>query len=137
MQDSLLEQFSHTKLRQLDAYHNYRLYYDNKSAKKPLMQHQYCLLLNPSLLTQNGFAAKSTTIWLSLYRVEKFSTKSNYLIRKVGTTYTQCVHRIQLRPITPKYQVGDIQLTMDDFRLDPSLGKHRSEHETLLSNSNG
>ena len=129
LQDSLLEQFSHTKLRLLDAYHKYRTYYDKKAAAKPLMQHQYCLLLNPSLLTQSDFAAKSTTIWLSLYRVEKILTKSSFLIRKVGTPYTQCVHRIRLRPITPNYQVEDIQLTMDDFRPDPSLGKYRSEHE--------
>ena len=93
------------------------------------MQHQYCLSLNPSLLTQSDFAAKSTTIWLSLYRVEEILTNSIYLIRKVGTPYTQCVHRIRLRPITPNYQVEDIQLTMDDFRPDPSLGKYRSEHE--------
>ena len=67
------------------------------------MKHQYCLLLNPSLLTQSEFVGKSNTIWLSLYRVEKILTKSNYLIRKVGTPYTQCVHRIRLRPITPIY----------------------------------
>ena len=84
--------------------------------------------MNPSLLTQSDFAAKSTTIWLSLYRVEKI-LKSKYLIRKVGTPYTQCVHRIRLRPITPNYQVEDIQLTMDDFRSDPSLGKYRWERE--------
>ena len=93
------------------------------------MQRQYCLLLNPSLLTQSYFAAKSTTIWLSLYRVQKVLTKPNYLIRKFGTPYTQFVHRIRLRPITPNYQVEDIQLTMDDFRPDPSSGKYRSEHE--------
>ena len=115
----------------MDAYHKYRTYYDKKAAAKPLMQHQYCLLLNPSLLTQSDFAAKSTTIWLSLYRVEKILTKFNYLIRKVDTPYTQCVHRIRLRPITPNYQVEDIQSTMDDFRPDPSLGKFRSEYEML------
>ena len=86
-------------------------------------------MLNPSLLTQSDFTAKSNTIWLSLYRVEKILTKSNYLIRKVGTPYTQCVHRIRLPPITPNYQVEDIQLTVDDFQPDPSLGKCRSEHE--------
>ena len=86
-------------------------------------------MLNPSLLTQSDFAAKSTTIWLSLYSVEKILTKSNFLVRKNGTPYTQCVHRIRLRPITPNYQVEDIQLTMDDFRPDPSLRKYRSEHQ--------
>ena len=36
LQDSLLEQFSHTKLRLLDAYHKYRTYDDKKAAAKPL-----------------------------------------------------------------------------------------------------
>ena len=94
---------------------------------------QYCLLLNPSLLTQSDFAAKSARIWLSLYKVEKVLTKSNYLIRKVGTPYNQCVHRIRLRPITPNYDVDDISVTTDDFRPDPSLGKFRSEHEIFDS----
>ena len=56
-------------------------------------------------------------------------TKSNYLIRKIGTPYTQCVHRIQLRSITPNYDVEDISVTQQDFKPDPSLGKNRSEHE--------
>ena len=80
-------------------------------------------------MTQSDFAAKSCTIWLSLYKNEKFLTNSNYLIRKIGTPYTQCVHRKRLRPITPNYDVEDINLTMQDFKRDPSLGKYRSEHE--------
>ena len=106
----------------MDAYQKYRTYYDKEAAAKPLMQHQYCLLLNPSRLTQSDFAAKLTTIWLSLYRVEKILTKPNYLIRKVDTPYTQCVDGIRLLSITPNYQVEDIQLTMDDFRPNPCLG---------------
>ena len=117
MQDLL----SHTKSRLLDAYHKYRTYYDKKAAAKPSVQKQYCLLLNPSLLTQSDFAAKSCTIWLSLYKIEVL-TKSNYLIRKIGTPYTQCVHRIRLRPITPNYDVEDISVTQQDFKTDPSLG---------------
>ena len=94
-----------------------------------MIQHQYCSLLNPSLLTQSDFAAKSTTIWTSLYRVEKVLTKSIYLIGKIGTPYTQRVHRIRLRTISTTYKVEDIQITMDDFRPDPILGKNRSERE--------
>ena len=129
LQDSLLQKFSHTKSRLLDAYHKYRTYYAKKAAAKLLVQKQHCLLLNPSLLTQSDFAAKSCTIWLSLYKIEKVLTKSNCLIRKIGTPYTQCVHRIRLRPITPNYDVEDINVTMQAFKPDPSLGKYRSEHE--------
>ena len=131
LQDSLLQKFSHTKSRLLDAYHKYQTYYDKKAAAKPLVQKQYCLLLNPSLLTQSDFAAKYCTICLSLYKIEKILTKSNYLIRKIGTSYTQCVHRIRLRPITPKCDVKDISVTQD-FKLDPSLGKYRSELEIFV-----
>ena len=129
MQDSLLEKFSHTKSRILDVYHKYRTYYDKKAAAKPLVQKQFCFLLNPSLLTQSDFAAKSCTIWLSIYKIEKVSTKSNYLIRKIGTPYSQCVHRIRLRLITPTYDVEDISVTQQDFKPDTLLGKYRSEHE--------
>ena len=100
-----------------------------KTVAKPLVQKQYCLLLNPSLITQSDFAAKSCTIWLSIYKIEKVLTKSNYLIRKNGTPYRQCVHRIRLRPITPNYDVEDISVTQQDFKPDLSLGKYRSEHE--------
>ena len=80
-------------------------------------------------MTQSDFAAKSCKIWLSLYKIEKVLTKSNYLISKIGTLYTQCVYRIRLRPITPKFDVKDISVTQQDFKPDPPLGKYRSEHE--------
>ena len=100
-----------------------------KVAAKPLVPSQHCLLLNPTLLTQSDFAAKSAKIWLSLYKVEKVLTNSNYLIRKIGTPYTQCVHRIRLRPISPKFEVDDISVTPQEFKPDPSLGKFRSEYQ--------
>ena len=132
MQDSLLELFSHSKSRLLDADHKNRTYYVKKTAAEPLVPKQYCLLLNPLLMTQNDFAAKSCTIWLSLYKITKVLTKSNYLIRKIGTPYTQCVHRIGLRPITPNYDVKDISVTQQDFKPDPSFGKYRYELEIFV-----
>ena len=48
----------------------------------------------------------------------------------MGTPYTQWVHEICLRPINhPNYEVEDIQLTLNDYKPDPSLGRNRSEHE--------
>ena len=63
-------------------------------------------------------------IWRPLYRIEKNFT---YTIRKVGTNYTQCVHRIRLRPVTPQGRVDDlIVINFDNFQRDPSLGHFRS-----------
>ena len=59
----------------------------------------------------------------------KVLTKSNDLIKKIGTPYTQCVHCIRLRPITSNYDLEDISVTQQDFKPDPFLVKYRSEHE--------
>ena len=67
-------------------------------------------------------------MWLPLYRVEKVLTNSNYIVRKVGTNHTQCVHRIRLRSIRPQHQPEDIDpIDEAQFVVDPSLSKYRSE----------
>ena len=55
-------------------------------------------------------------------------TNSNYLVRKVGTHHTQCVHRIRLRSIRPQHQPEDIDpIDTAQFVVDPSISKSRSE----------
>ena len=85
-------------------------------------------------MTQSDFASKSLPIWLPLYRIEKILTNSNYIIRKVGTNYTQCVHRIRLKPDTPQSRIDDLTVfTFENFQ-DPSLGPYRGE-PTLFDES--
>ena len=80
------------------------------------------------LTTQSEFSSKFLPIWLPLYRVEQVLTNSNYIIRKVGTHFTQCVHRIRLRPVVPQYQIEDlVDVNPVNFRRDPMLGRFRSE----------
>ena len=74
-------------------------------------------------------------IWLPLYRNEKILTNSNYIIRKVGTNYTQCVHRIRLRPVSPQGRIDDLTvISFEKFQRDPSLGHYRDE-PTLFDES--
>ena len=55
-------------------------------------------------------------------------TRSNCIIWKIGTNYTQCVHRLRLRPIKPQYELHDIpNLDPNSFTADPSLTPYRSE----------
>ena len=76
------------------------------------------------------FVKKSISKWIPLFRVEKILTNSNYIVRKVGTHYTQCVHRIRLRPIEPKYEVKDLEaVDTEKFEADPILEKIASEPE--------
>ena len=74
-------------------------------------------------------------IWLPLYRIEKILTNSIYIFRKVGTNYTQCVHRIRLRPVTPQGRIDDLTvINFENFQRDPSLGHYRGE-PTLFDES--
>ena len=66
-----------------------------------------------------------------LYKNEKVLTNSNSLFRKIGTPYTQCVHRIRLRPISPKFEVDDIRVTHQVSKPDPSLEKFSSEYQVF------
>ena len=102
LQDKMNEVFSLARDATITAYNKYRHFYDQKASAAPLKKHSFCLLLNPNLSNTNHHMGKSLTKWLFLYRVESVLTNSNYIVRKVGTNYTQCVHRIRLRPITPQ-----------------------------------
>ena len=136
LQDAMMKKFSENKLRLIDSYQRYRNYYDRKSSAKPLQLHSYCLLLNPKLTAQNQFASKSVQMWLPLYRVEKVLTDSNYIIRKVGTHFTQCVHRIRLKLFKPQDAIEDINpIQPQDFRPDPSrkMIKESQNFSTTIS----
>ena len=79
------------------------------------------MLLNPKLLTQKAGTPKSWRTWIPLYRVEKVLTHSNYIVRKVGTNFTQCVHRIRLRPVSPHTPPADLTVVdPSKFIPDPS-----------------
>ena len=127
MQDRMNEVFSAACDARITAYNKYRTFYDRKANAAPLSKHRYCLLLNPKLATVNDHMGKSLNKWIPLYRVEQVLTNSNYIVRKVGTNYTQCVHRIRLRPITPQYQIEDLaHIHPNNFVPDPST-RHTSE----------
>ena len=135
IQDAMNKKFSETKFKLTAMYNKYRAHYDCKAETKPLALFSYCLLLNPKLMTQSDFASKSLPIWLPLYRMEKILTNSIYIIRKVGTNYTQCVHRIRLTPVTPQGRIDDLTvINFENFQRDPSLGHYRGE-PTLFDES--
>ena len=128
LQDAMNKNFSESKFKLNEMYNKYRAYYDSKAEAKPLALFSYCFLLNPKLMTQSDFASKSLPVWLPLYRIEKILTNSNYIIRKVGTNYTQCVHQIRLRPVTPQGRIDDLTaVNFENFQRDPSLGHYRGE----------
>ena len=67
-------------------------------------------LLDPKYDSQGSKEEFWTFHWKGLFKVMKVLSDSNYIIRKVGTFKTQCVHRIRLKIFKPKFPVKDIDI---------------------------
>ena len=71
---------------------------------------------------------KQQSRWIPMYRVEKRLTNANYIVRKINTNYTQCVHRMRLRPIKPQYEIQDLEsIDPRNFEADPSIPEEERE----------
>ena len=92
-------------------FRNYRNFYDRKAKASPLAVGDFCFLLHPKLTKHNDLLAIEACKWIGLFKVVKVLTHSNYLIRRVNTTFTQVAHRIRLRKYVPEVQPDDISIT--------------------------
>ena len=62
-----------------------------------------------------------------LYRVEKVLRNSNYVLQKIGTNFTQCVHSFCDRSVTTKKVDGNLeQMKPQKTEPDPRLTKYRN-----------
>ena len=76
-------------------------------------------LLNPKISTQSEKIPFNSFKWEGPYKVVKVLTQSNYIIRKVGTFKTQCVHRMRLRPFVPHDKIEDVTDDVNRHYSDP------------------
>ena len=95
-----MQKFGKTK-KLITGYFQYKMYYDQNISAKPIPEQTLCSFLIPQLLKQSTVIASQNQKWLSLYKVEKALTESNYIIQKINTNYKQCVHRIRWKPTKP------------------------------------
>ena len=105
--------FGETKESLVLSFNQYRDYYDKRAKAFPLKVQEYCMLLNPQISNQHEKVGKLECKWTGIYRIEKVLTRSNYLIRRVNTNFTQIVHRVRLKPFKPQYKVEDIEVIDD------------------------
>ena len=106
--DNLNAKFKETHTNIIRAFHKYKAYYDRKAQASPLKVNDFVFLLNPKISTQSEKLPFDSFKWEGPYKVVKFLTQSNYIVRKVGTFRTQCVHRMRLRPFVPHEPIEDI-----------------------------
>ena len=90
-----------------------------KHQQRPFQKDLFCILVNPKLLEKSTKTAS---------QVQKFElhTDSNYINRKENTNYTQCVHRIRLKPIKPSDTSEDLEeINQANSSPDTSRQKHK------------
>ena len=128
LQDRLLALYKLQHENLLDRYIKQKEYHDKKANAQPLPVHSFCMLLNPLYDTQTQHLHKMQPRWIPTYRVERRLDNENYLIRRVGTNFTQFVHRNRLRAFRPRYQVKDLNtVSPQAFRSDPTLTENLKE----------
>ena len=134
------------------SYLKYKKCYDRKASAAPLKLNDYCYILNPKADNQSTKFAFQDCIWTGPYIVIKVLLNNNYTIRKIGTRYTQTLHRIRIRPYVPEQCVPDVTVRANEYLPDPDVkvshnewyavswemdfGKQIDEHETSKSTEN-
>ena len=117
--DNLNAKFKETHTNIIRAFHKYKSYYDRKAQASPLKVNDFVFLLNPKIGQQSEKIPFISFKWEGPYKVIKVLSQSNYIIRKIGTFPTQCVHRMRLRPFVPHDPIEDIHDDASRHYSDP------------------
>ena len=128
------------------SYLKYKKYYDHKASAAPLKINDYCYILYTKADNQSTKFAFQDCIWTGPYIVIKLLSNNNYTIRKIGTRYTQTLHRIRIQPYVPEQRVPDVTVRANECLPDTDIevshnewyaaswdmdfGKRSDEHET-------
>ena len=57
----------------------------------------------------------------------KVLSNNNYTIRKIGTRYTQTLHRIRIRPYVPEQRMPDVTVRANEYLPDPDVKVSHNE----------
>ena len=86
------------------------MYNDRKARAQQLKVNEFVFLLDPKYDSQRSKEEFKTFHRKGPYKVMKVLSDSNYIIRKVGTHQTQCVHRMRLL-FKPEFPIDDINVS--------------------------
>ena len=108
-------------------YLKYKNYYDCKASTAPLKINDYCYSLNPKADNQSTKFAFPDCIWTGPYIAKQLLSINNYTIPKIGTRYTQTLHRIRICPFVPKQRISDVTVRSNQNLLDPDVKVSHNE----------
>ena len=99
----------------ISSYHKYKAYYNRKARAQPLKVNDFVFLLDPKYDSQVSKEEFNTFHWKGPYKVMKVLSDSNYIIRRVGTHKTQCLHRMRLRLFKQEFPIDDIGVSKEIY----------------------
>ena len=111
----------------MQAYTNYKAYYDKQTRASKLKEADYAYVLQPKLNHQGIKIPLTEFRWLGRDIIEKVLPNNNFLARKIGTNKTQVLHRMRMRQFTPRQPPPDIRMTPQAYKPDPDVSlKHNN-----------
>ena len=117
--ENMNKKFQETHTNIIEAFHKYKNYYNRKAQASPLKEYDFTFLFNKRLFNESDKIPFREFKWEGRYKVVKFLSNSNYIIRKIVTLRTQCVNRTRLRPFTPNAPIADITDDPSKYFEDP------------------
>ena len=100
------------------AYHKHKTCYDRKAKEQPFKVNDLVFLLDPKYDSQGCKEEFRTFHWKGPFKVMKVLSDSNYIIRKVGTFKTQCIHRIRLKIFKREFPLKDVDIGIQPVYAD-------------------
>ena len=109
----------------MQAYINYKAYYDKNTNASKLKEAVYVYVLQPKVDHQGSKIPFTEFRWIGPYIIEKLLPNNNYLVRKIGTNKSQVFHRMRMRQLTPRQPPADIRIAPQKWKPDPQVSiKH-------------
>ena len=113
--------FQDVRRNEMQAYIKYKAYYDKKANASKLKQSDYVYILQPKADHQGSLIPFTDFRWIGPYIIEKVLPNNKYVVRKIGTNKTQILHRMRLRPFTPRQPKPDTPVRPCEWQPDPEV----------------
>ena len=96
-----------TKHNIMQSYIKYKEYYDRKAKAAPLIENEYCFVLQPKADHQGSKIPFRDYRWVGPFIVQQALPNENYIVRRIKTNKTQILHRIRLKKFVPNQPLED------------------------------
>ena len=111
----------------MQAYIKYKAYYNKKANASKLKEADYVYILQPKADYQGSKIPFTEFRWIGPYIIEKVLPNKNYLVRKIGTSKTQVLHRMRMHQFAPRQPPADITVKPQVYNSDPEVSPNHGD----------